>query len=397
MSGQAVITIKDMQWQASLAASYAELTTGLKGQAALTAGTGMLFVLPSDQPVAITMQGVNFPIDIIFISSHLQVLDVALGVPPGVMLNENTPVRYFLEVNAGEAEGIESGDPVSIDVIQAVQSIDWISPVVSFAGVMMAGVFVVKMGKMVSDAMLSKKNPTLYGLGGERLLPQTSRGKPFDLAQGKPTRSNVSVDYWEERDRLGIWITDKRTDKSIGEWWDEDAREMFEQGFFRPGKQLEESVLDYAESVGILVGGKYVAHAIRDSYYWTAVNQDTGEIAESAAPYTSSGHALRGGKTFASRHWKGAALVEVWKQPCRYSEKLDIEPVTSETIALAGKKGGGKLMPARLPQHQAGEEGMEFLADSPEFLAYTIDDIGYREKIDTAFLQAIARARGKRR
>ncbi len=39
---------------------------------------------------------------------------------------------------------------------------------------------------------------------------------------------------------------------------------------------------------------------------------------------------------------------------------------------------------------------LEFLPDSPEFLAYTIDDIGYRSKIDSAFLSAIARARGKR-
>ncbi len=37
---------------------------------------------------------------------------------------------------------------------------------------------------------------------------------------------------------------------------------------------------------------------------------------------------------------------------------------------------------------------LDFLPDSPEFLAYTIDDIGYREKIDSAFLSAIARARG---
>lgn len=38
---------------------------------------------------------------------------------------------------------------------------------------------------------------------------------------------------------------------------------------------------------------------------------------------------------------------------------------------------------------------LNFLPDSPEFLAYTLDDIGYREKIDTAFLSAIARSRRK--
>ena len=37
------------------------------------------------------------------------------------------------------------------------------------------------------------------------------------------------------------------------------------------------------------------------------------------------------------------------------------------------------------------EDEMEFVSDSPEFLAHTIDDIGYREKLDNAFKTAIAR------
>jgi len=40
------------------------------------------------------------------------------------------------------------------------------------------------------------------------------------------------------------------------------------------------------------------------------------------------------------------------------------------------------------------EDEMEFVSDSPEFLAHTIDDIGYREKLDNAFKTAIARANG---
>jgi hypothetical protein len=36
---------------------------------------------------------------------------------------------------------------------------------------------------------------------------------------------------------------------------------------------------------------------------------------------------------------------------------------------------------------------LDYLPDSQEFLAYTIDDIGYREKIDRAFQEAIQRAR----
>ncbi|MBC8477487.1 MAG: DUF192 domain-containing protein [Dehalococcoidia bacterium] len=48
---------------------------------------------------------------------------------------------------------------------------------------------------------------------------------------------------------------------------------------------------------------------------------------------------------------------------------------------------------SRQPKHNHNDE-IQLLPDSPEFLAYTIDDIGFREKIDSAFQEAISRARG---
>jgi len=53
--------------------------------------------------------------------------------------------------------------------------------------------------------------------------------------------------------------------------------------------------------------------------------------------------------------------------------------------------------PAVIPKHQRKvkrNDELDLLSDSPEFLAYTIDDIGFREKIDSAFKEAISRARG---
>ncbi|AOV98874.1 hypothetical protein [Dehalococcoides mccartyi] len=44
---------------------------------------------------------------------------------------------------------------------------------------------------------------------------------------------------------------------------------------------------------------------------------------------------------------------------------------------------------------RSSEGNLDFLSDSQEFLAYTIEDIGYRDKIDDAFIEAIKRARGK--
>lgn len=435
MANQAIVTINDKQWPASLAITYAELTTGLRGLPSLPAGTGMLFVLPRDQAVTVTTRGMLISIDIVFISGQLEVVDVALGVSPDLLVSESMPVRYFLEVNAGEAEGIAVGDVVSISVSQTVTEAgvgDGISPVVTFAGMMMVGAFMAKMGKVMADAVFPKKT-LLYGPRGERLWPQTTRHKPTcpkcgsaktypsmgkrwfcndckhrwvpylpQTKKHKPTRHDVEIGTWAERDRIGIWITDKRTGKSIAEWWDEDAEEMFEQGFFKRGdirhqtiigEDFEESVLDYAESAGLLVGSrKYLPQTARSGYYWTGINKDTGEIAESFTPYTSSGRALKGGKAFASRSWKGdRALVEVWDRPNRYSEHLKIEPVASE---LLGGRKTAVIPDEPSPRRRTAGE-LEFLPDSLEFLAYTIDDIGYRDKIDTAFQQAIARAKGR--
>jgi hypothetical protein len=44
-------------------------------------------------------------------------------------------------------------------------------------------------------------------------------------------------------------------------------------------------------------------------------------------------------------------------------------------------------------QGHTPDQSLDYLPDSQEFLAYTIEDIGYREKIDRAFQEAIQRAR----
>lgn len=76
--------------------------------------------------------------------------------------------------------------------------------------------------------------------------------KPLTSSKAKPTRDNVRIEVWEERDRLHIGIQDKDTGEYYASWWDDEARQMFEDGFFKPGRELEESVLEYAEDMGIL-------------------------------------------------------------------------------------------------------------------------------------------------
>lgn len=67
------------------------------------------------------------------------------------------------------------------------------------------------------------------------------------------SRAEVDVAVWEERDRLHIIIRDKKTgQRTIAEWWDDDALQMFEDGFFKRGVELKRSVIAYAEEMGLL-------------------------------------------------------------------------------------------------------------------------------------------------
>lgn len=61
---------------------------------------------------------------------------------------------------------------------------------------------------------------------------------------------HLHVNVWEERDRLSIIVTDDN-DNPIAEWWDDDARQMFEDGFFRRGRGLVPSVIAYVEEHGM--------------------------------------------------------------------------------------------------------------------------------------------------
>ena len=120
MPGQATVTIKDKQWTCSVANSFTELTGGLSSVPSIPAGTGMLFDLGYDsKSIQIDMSRMLFPLDIIFINSTQGVVGVMSDVQPGEIdvLFENVEypgARLFLEINAGEAEGIEDGDGVDI-------------------------------------------------------------------------------------------------------------------------------------------------------------------------------------------------------------------------------------------------------------------------------------------
>jgi len=116
MPGQGIVSIGINQWSVSVATTPAEWSQGLSGIVSMPAGTGMLFDMGKDVVMDITTELMLFPIDVIWIHSTEGVKGVARNVPPGYTTNPTMGCRYFMEVNAGEASGVNIGDSVDIDI-----------------------------------------------------------------------------------------------------------------------------------------------------------------------------------------------------------------------------------------------------------------------------------------
>ena len=175
MSGQAILTIKDKQWNVDLATSSWELVQGLGGLPSLAAGTGMLFDLGLTQTIQVTTVPMLFPLDMAFLSDTMVITEIYRNIQPGYLVTSTLPARYFLELNAGELEGIDSGDRANVEVTApsgVMAEPDWTTGVVTFMGFMVMGILMVSIAKDLVKGMLEepKKKP--------ELLPQTNPRGP---------------------------------------------------------------------------------------------------------------------------------------------------------------------------------------------------------------------------
>ena len=227
MPGQAIITIRDKQWTCSVANIFAELTTGLSGVPSMPPGTGMLFDLGYDQKhIDIDMSQMLFPLDIIFINSTQGVVGVMNNIEPplpATLDNEVLPgARFFLEVNAGEAEGIEVGDDVAIQGYAQPSQLD----VSSLMNYMVIMVFVVMMFKMVDKALEPERPKMLY----PGKIPSGYKPVHHSSASASPgvvvmprlpeeARGDILfVEYIRDLVKLGETITDEEA-KLMWEAW----------------------------------------------------------------------------------------------------------------------------------------------------------------------------------
>jgi uncharacterized membrane protein (UPF0127 family) len=148
MAGQVRITISDKEWLASLASTPWELVQGLGGIPEMPQGTGMLFDMGFEQIITVTTEPMLFPLDIAFLSESMVITEIYHNIQPGYIVTSALPARYFLEVNAGELDGVDSGSQASIEILASVSNVaasDWMTPMISFMGLILMGLFVVDM------------------------------------------------------------------------------------------------------------------------------------------------------------------------------------------------------------------------------------------------------------
>lgn len=145
MPGQGVVTIGDKQWSVSIATTISELSQGLSGVPSMPTGTGILFDLGYERgSISVNMSQMLFNLDIVFIGAQSGVVGRCLNVAPGesCVFESVNGARYFLEVNADEAIGVEVGDNVDIEgsVVQPAFWAGLIAAVVALSQVAIVGV-----------------------------------------------------------------------------------------------------------------------------------------------------------------------------------------------------------------------------------------------------------------
>lgn len=111
---EATLKIGEKLIKVGIADSDEERVRGLSGRASLETGRGLLFIFQEAAEQGFWMKDMRFPIDIIWIDEHWRVSGIEASVSPASypeIFYSETPVRYVLELNSGEASrlGIDIG------------------------------------------------------------------------------------------------------------------------------------------------------------------------------------------------------------------------------------------------------------------------------------------------
>jgi len=300
------IAIKNKQWNINIATNPWELTQGLGGLSDMPIQEGMLFDLGMSQTIQVTTIPMLFPLDIAFFSETLEITEIYRNIQPGYLVTSTSPAHYFLEVNAGELEGVESEDHATVELLSIQESViepDWMSVVIGFMGFAVMGIFTISIIRDLVKGLFGKQKQP-------ELLPQTKLLGKFTVRMNR--MGNITITH------------NKRPGQSV-----------FLQ--FESDKELVFDLLKKPERKDLEAG-------------WNIEIKDTEP--------------------------RASILNELWE--------------------VSGQENGSQPAVVLVKATCLKEPSLNYLTDSPEYLTWTIEDIGYREKIDSAFLEAIARAGSKR-
>jgi uncharacterized protein len=115
------VELKGHRYTIEFAETDAAREYGLMNRTEMADDHGMLFVFETDEPRAFWMKNTKIPLDMIFIDKDRKIVSVKADAPPCVTERcpaymSNGPVRYVLELNAGQAArlGLTAGDELIV-------------------------------------------------------------------------------------------------------------------------------------------------------------------------------------------------------------------------------------------------------------------------------------------
>jgi uncharacterized membrane protein (UPF0127 family) len=114
----------DHQLRVEVVTKPADQAQGLMYRRSLGKDSGMLFIFRQEEPQSFWMKNTLIPLDMIFISRDLVIVDIMTMQPcitdPCPDYTSRQPAQYVLEVNAGycRSRNIIIGDKVSSDAIR---------------------------------------------------------------------------------------------------------------------------------------------------------------------------------------------------------------------------------------------------------------------------------------
>lgn len=107
-----------VQFDVELALTREAQATGLMARTTLPAGHGMLFDFGSERTVAMWMKNTHLSLDMAFFDAAGALRHLARNTEPLslALIRAPVPIRYVLEVSAGEARFLDSARGATIDL-----------------------------------------------------------------------------------------------------------------------------------------------------------------------------------------------------------------------------------------------------------------------------------------